>query len=155
MKSRAAIFALAAMSMAFAGIALAQGGDNQPPQRGDYRHAGPQHQNQNRANDWRDGPQHQNQNRANDRRDGPQMRRGDAVNLTSGANADTGAGPDHNFRRGGRLPNEYRNHQYVVDDWREHHLSAPPRGYQWVQTGGDYVLVAIATGIIAQVLLGQ
>ena len=34
-------------------------------------------------------------------------------------------------------------------------LSAPPRGYNWVQTGGDYVLVAIATGIIAQILLGQ
>ncbi|OOG53033.1 RcnB family protein [Polaromonas sp. C04] len=141
MKSKSAIFALAAMSMAFAGVALAQGGDNQPPQRADHRQAGP--------------PQHQNQNRANDRRGGPQMRRGGAVNLTSGANADVGAGPDHNFRRGGRLPNEYRNHQYVVDDWREHHLSAPPRGYQWVQTGGDYVLVAIATGIIAQVLLGH
>ena len=66
-----------------------------------------------------------------------------------------GAGPDHNFYRGGRLPQQYRGHQYVVDDWRGHHLSAPPRGYQWVQTGGDYVLVAIATGIIAQLLLSQ
>ena len=66
-----------------------------------------------------------------------------------------GAGPDHNFYRGGRLPPQYRNHQYVVDDWRGHHLNAPPRGYQWVQTGGDYVLVAIATGIIAQILLSQ
>ena len=61
----------------------------------------------------------------------------------------------HNFYRGGRLPQEYRNRQYVVDDWRGHHLNAPPRGYQWVQTGGDYVLVAIATGIIAQILLSQ
>lgn len=66
-----------------------------------------------------------------------------------------GAGPGHNFYRGGRLPQEYRNRQYVVDDWRGHHLNAPPRGYQWVQTGGDYVLVAIATGIIAQILLSQ
>ena len=66
-----------------------------------------------------------------------------------------GAGPQHNFYRGGRLPPQYRNHQYVVDDWRGHHLNAPPRGYQWVQTGGDYVLVAIATGIIAQILLSQ
>jgi len=66
-----------------------------------------------------------------------------------------GAGPDHQFYRGARLPTEYRNRQYVVDDWRGHHLSAPPRGYHWVQTGGDYVLVAIATGIIMQLLLGQ
>jgi Ni/Co efflux regulator RcnB len=55
--------------------------------------------------------------------------------------------------RGGRLPAQYRGHQYVVNDWRGHRLSAPPRGYQWVQVGNDYVLAAIATGIIAQLLL--
>lgn len=66
-----------------------------------------------------------------------------------------GAGPDHNFYRGGRLPPQYRNNQYVVDDWRGHHLNAPPRGYHWVQTGGDYVLVAIASGIILSILLSQ
>jgi Ni/Co efflux regulator RcnB len=66
-----------------------------------------------------------------------------------------GAGPDHDFRRGDRLPPEYRNRNYVVDDWRNHHLSAPPRGYHWVQVGGDYVLVAIATGIILQLLLNN
>jgi len=68
---------------------------------------------------------------------------------------DRGAGPAHNWYRGGRLPPEYRSRQYVVEDWRGHRLSAPPRGYQWVQAGGDYVLVAIATGIIAQLLLNQ
>ena len=66
-----------------------------------------------------------------------------------------GAGPDHQFRRGQRLPPEYHNRNYVVDDWRGHHLSAPPRGYHWVQTGNDYVLVAIASGLIAQILLGN
>ena len=66
-----------------------------------------------------------------------------------------GAGPDHAFYRGGRLPPEYRSRQYVVDDWRGHHLSAPPRGYHWVQAGGDYVLAAIATGVIASILLNQ
>jgi Ni/Co efflux regulator RcnB len=69
--------------------------------------------------------------------------------------ANRGAGPDHAFRRGDRLPLAYRNRVYVVDDWRGHHLSAPPRGYHWVQTGGDYVLVAIATGVILQLLLGN
>ena len=66
-----------------------------------------------------------------------------------------GVGPDHEYYRGDRLPAEYRHRNYVVDDWRSHHLSAPPRGYHWVQSGGDYVLVAIATGIIAQILLGH
>jgi Ni/Co efflux regulator RcnB len=66
-----------------------------------------------------------------------------------------GAGPDHQFYRGGRLPAPYRSNQYVVNDWRGHNLSAPPRGYHWVQTGGDYVLVAIATGIILQLLLNN
>lgn len=62
-------------------------------------------------------------------------------------------GPE--WRRGGRIPPEYRNRQYVVSNWRAHHLNAPPRGYQWVQVGGDYVLVAITTGIIAQLLLNH
>ena len=68
---------------------------------------------------------------------------------------DRGAGPRHDLRKGGRLPAEYRNRQYVVDDWRGHRLSAPPRGYHWVQTGSDYVLVAIATGVIANLLLNN
>ena len=66
-----------------------------------------------------------------------------------------GAGPDHQFHRGERLPIEYRHRNYVVDDWRAHNLSAPPRGYHWVQTGSDYVLVAIATGIILQLMLNN
>jgi hypothetical protein len=49
----------------------------------------------------------------------------------------------------------YRTRHYVVDDWRGHHLYAPPQGYQWVQSGGDYLLVAVATGIIASILLSQ
>jgi Ni/Co efflux regulator RcnB len=66
-----------------------------------------------------------------------------------------GAGPNHSYYKGGHLPREYRGHQYVVNDWRGHHLTPPPRGYNWVQTGGDYVLIAIATGVIAQIILGN
>jgi Ni/Co efflux regulator RcnB len=68
---------------------------------------------------------------------------------------DRGGGPDHDFRVGGRLPQNYRHNTYVVNDWRGHNLYAPPRGYHWVQTGSDYVLVAIATGIILQLLLSN
>jgi Ni/Co efflux regulator RcnB len=66
-----------------------------------------------------------------------------------------GAGPEHNWYRGSRLPREYRSRYYVVDDWRAHHLYAPPHGYHWVQAGDDYVLAAIATGVIAAILLNQ
>lgn len=58
----------------------------------------------------------------------------------------------HRWNRGDRLPPEYRDRQYIVNDWRGHNLSAPPRGYQWVQNGSDYLLVALATGLIAQLL---
>ncbi len=66
-----------------------------------------------------------------------------------------GAGPDHAFYRGDHLPMNYRSRQYVVDDWRGHGLHAPPRGYHWVQTGGDYVLAAVATGAILELLLNR
>jgi Ni/Co efflux regulator RcnB len=69
--------------------------------------------------------------------------------------AHRGAGPRHDLYRGQRLPVTYHNRQYVVDNWRAHRLSAPPRGHHWVQVGGDYVLAAIATGIIASVLLNN
>jgi Ni/Co efflux regulator RcnB len=59
------------------------------------------------------------------------------------------------YRRGERLHQEYRSDRYVVSDWRERRLSAPPRGHHWVRAGNDYVLAAIATGIIAQVLLNN
>lgn len=66
-----------------------------------------------------------------------------------------GAGPNQAYHRGDCLPAEERNRQYVIDDWRGHGLMAPASGYHWVQLGSDYVLVAIATGIIAQLLLDE
>jgi Ni/Co efflux regulator RcnB len=99
-----------------------------------------------RRDDHRDDNRYSQQDRRNDRQD---------YHHDDDRGRDRGAGPRHDIRKGGRLPPEYRNRQYVVDDWRGHHLSAPPRGYHWVQTGGDYVLVAITTGIIASLLLSN
>jgi Ni/Co efflux regulator RcnB len=136
MKSNTVISAVLAMSLASGGFAFAQGrgdqgdrGRNEQAQRGG--------QQDRRDNNARQPNRQNNQGRANERRD------------------ERGAGPNHDFRQGQRLPMEYRHRQYVVDDWRGHHLSAPPRGYHWVQTGGDYVLVAIATGVILQLLLNN
>ncbi|KIQ28509.1 membrane protein [Variovorax paradoxus] len=63
--------------------------------------------------------------------------------------------PHSEWRRGGRVPAEYRGRNYVVNDYRAYRLQPPPRGYQWVGVGGDYVLAAIATGLIAQIIAGQ
>ena len=60
------------------------------------------------------------------------------------------------YRRGGYLPVEYRSSRYVVYDWRADHLREPPRGYHWVRSdNGDFLLVAIATGVIVDLLLNQ
>ncbi|MES2899080.1 MAG: RcnB family protein [Pseudomonadota bacterium] len=62
----------------------------------------------------------------------------------------------HQWQRGMHLSNEYRTNRYVVSDWRRHRgLYAPQYGHQWVQNGNDYLLVAIASGLIASVLLGN
>ena len=63
--------------------------------------------------------------------------------------------PHAEWRRGDRVPREFRGRNYVVNDWRGQRLQAPPRGYQWVGVGGDFVLTAVATGIIAQIVIGQ
>jgi Ni/Co efflux regulator RcnB len=116
------------------------------------------HDNGRHDNGRRDAPGQMKKEDRNDHRyDHADERRNDRAdyNHNDDRGPNRGAGPRHDLRKGGRLPSEYRGHQYVVDDWRGHHLNAPPRGYHWVQTGGDYVLVAIATGVIASLLLSN
>jgi Ni/Co efflux regulator RcnB len=140
--------ALLAMSVA-AGPVLAQG-------RGDRRDEAPDRQGQRPD---RGHPQNQGQGQGqreramHDRgRSDPPGHRG---RRDDSREDERGAGPEHNFHRGDRLPREYHSRYYVVDDWRAHRLNPPPRGYHWVQNGSDYLLVAIASGIIAQLILGH
>jgi Ni/Co efflux regulator RcnB len=37
-------------------------------------------------------------------------------------------------------------------DYRQYHLSAPPSGYEWREVDGNFVLAAVATGVIASVI---
>ncbi|MBS0384778.1 MAG: RcnB family protein [Proteobacteria bacterium] len=61
----------------------------------------------------------------------------------------------HRWRRGDRLPGEFRTRYVVIDDWRGAHLRRPPRGYHWVRDDrGEYLLVGIATGVILSLMLG-
>ena len=143
MRTKAIVCAVTALSLGLSGVAFAQGHNGPDRQRGPGAHGGPSH-------DMRPGGA---------RHPGPQRGPHGSPHMDNRGHADRGhaergAGPDHDFYRGSRLPAYYRGHQYVVDDWRGHHLRQPPRGYHWVQTGADYVLVAIATGVIVQLLLG-
>jgi Ni/Co efflux regulator RcnB len=109
--------------------------------------AQPGHGNNDCGRDCEQGNRHGNKDRfANGHDNRPDWGRHDG---------ERGAGPDRSFYRGERLPPNYRTPQYVVNDWRGHGLRTPPRGYHWVQTGGDYVLVAITTGIILELLLNH
>jgi Ni/Co efflux regulator RcnB len=40
-------------------------------------------------------------------------------------------------------------------DYHRYHLSAPPRGYEWRQVDGNYVLAAAATGLISSVVIAS
>jgi Ni/Co efflux regulator RcnB len=66
-----------------------------------------------------------------------------------------GAGPNHSYHKGDRLPAAEHTKQYEVNDWRGRNMREPPRGYHWVRSGNDYVLAAIATGVIADILLSR
>jgi Ni/Co efflux regulator RcnB len=70
------------------------------------------------------------------------------------------------------LADDHDNHQFVKhdewkkgakirdEDWKrgdqvdykQHHLRAPPQGYEWQEVDGNFVLAAVATGVIASVV---
>jgi Ni/Co efflux regulator RcnB len=40
-------------------------------------------------------------------------------------------------------------------DYRQYHLKPPPRGYEWRSVDGNYVLAAVATGVIASAVVAS
>jgi Ni/Co efflux regulator RcnB len=133
MNRKAAIFTVIALTMATGQLAFAQGNSNRDERGGNQ------------------GRQQQRPVAAAVQHDNRGFGRAHEQERSNGR----GAGPNNEYYRGDRLPAEYRHRNYVVDDWRSHNLSAPPPGHQWVQSGGDYILIAVATGIIAQLLLNR
>lgn len=55
---------------------------------------------------------------------------------------------------GQTMPTYYRTSNYVVNDYGRYGLRAPPRGYQYVRSGNDVVLAAVAGGLITAVIAG-
>ncbi len=136
MKSKAVICAIAAASLGFASLSFAQGYEPRGPMGRDG------HNSAQRGFD----PRHD--------RNGPNVGSRGFDHRDARRDSYHGArGPQ--YYRGGRIPAHYRNRHYVVTNWRAHHLHAPRRGQQWVQVGSDYVLVAIASGVIAQLVLSR
>ncbi len=58
------------------------------------------------------------------------------------------------WRRGERFDYRQARNYRVVNDYRGRHLKAPPRGYHYVQSGNDALLVGISSGVIAAILTG-
>ncbi len=148
MKSKTALTALVIAILASNEAAFAQGkgnNDRDDRGRGDQRDRGGPPGQRDRNDRGPDRYDNRYDNRGGPPGRGNFERRGDG----------RGAGPNHSYYRGDRLPPQYRHRQYVVEDWRGHQLSAPPRGYHWVQSGADYLLVGIATGMILQIFLSR
>ncbi|WP_417618197.1 RcnB family protein [Parasphingorhabdus sp.] len=57
-----------------------------------------------------------------------------------------------NWAKGQRFDRRYATNYRVIDNPRAYRLSNAPRGYQWVRSGNDAVLIAITSGIIGAVI---
>lgn len=162
MKATRFVATALALSIGFGNLAFAQGGPRGDASRAEHHDRGHNRGEAHaRRSDERNDRRHdarvdrRDDRRAAIRRDERQDERWGTRDPRWNQQGSRGAGPQHNFYRGGRLPPYYRSHVYVVDNWRGYHLRQPPLGYHWVQTGGDYVLAAIATGVILSVILNH
>jgi Ni/Co efflux regulator RcnB len=55
------------------------------------------------------------------------------------------------WKKGAKIQDEdWRRGEHV--DYKQQHLRAPPHGYEWRMVDGNYVLAAVATGVIASVV---
>lgn len=57
----------------------------------------------------------------------------------------------NSWRRGAYVPRAYRS--YYVQDPYYYGLRASPPGYRWVYADGNFVLMALASGLIADVVM--
>jgi len=56
------------------------------------------------------------------------------------------------WHKGAKISHDDWNRGEQVD-WKAHHLQAPREGYEWRQVDGNYVLAAVATGLIATTII--
>jgi Ni/Co efflux regulator RcnB len=65
-------------------------------------------------------------------------------------------GPQYrnDWRRGERFDYRRARNYQVINNYRGYRLRTPPRGYHYVRSGNDAVLVGITSGIIAGIIAG-
>ena len=63
-------------------------------------------------------------------------------------------GQHRGWYKGGRIDRHDWDRGVRVD-YRRYHLSRPPRGYEWRRVDNNYVLAAVAGGLIASVILAS
>ena len=56
------------------------------------------------------------------------------------------------WAKGQRFDRRYATNYRVIDNPRAYRLSNAPRGHQWVRSGNDAVLIAVASGLIGAVI---
>src|ERR1700735_263167 len=56
------------------------------------------------------------------------------------------------WHKGAKISHDDWNRGEQVD-WHAHHLQAPRSGYEWREVDGNYVLAAVATGLIATTII--
>jgi Ni/Co efflux regulator RcnB len=60
-----------------------------------------------------------------------------------------------NWARGERFDYRYAPNYRVIYNPGQYRLHAAPRGYRWVQSGNDAVLIGLTSGLIATVLVNS
>jgi Ni/Co efflux regulator RcnB len=58
------------------------------------------------------------------------------------------------WKKGYHMKNEDWSRGEKID-WHHYHLRQPPHGYEWREVDGNYVLAAVATGIVASVVVAS
>jgi Ni/Co efflux regulator RcnB len=56
------------------------------------------------------------------------------------------------WNRGERFDSRYAQNYRVITNPRAYRLHDAPRGYRWVRSGNDAVLVAVASGLIGAII---
>ena len=57
------------------------------------------------------------------------------------------------WSRGDRLPDQFRQDRYSVNNWQQYGLRRPPSGYRWYRgDNNDFFLAMIGTGLISDVI---
>ena len=148
----------AALAATFAVTSLGVASAAEAQSRGD-RYEQRQDRRDDRRDDRNDRREWRQDNR-NDRREARQDQRAHArwVQAQRRYNAGRYQAPRgyqvRSWSYGQRMPSYYRSNQYVVSDYGRYGLRQPPRGYQYVRSGNDVVMTAIATGLVTAVIAG-